>query len=89
VRVPDSWHLPVGLSISNEVGYQRARYSPDTWTWETRPIIDKQAGRWYLAFNPTFDHSCHGPGVRDGVTFSPNVEVGFDFTKRVNAGIEY
>ena len=28
VRTPDSWRLPVGLSISTEVGYQRARFSP-------------------------------------------------------------
>ena len=89
VRAPDSWHLPVGLSISNEIGYQRARYSPDTWTWEIRPIIDKQVGRWYLAFNPTLDRSWHGPSVHQGVTFSPDVKVGYDFTKKVNAGIEY
>jgi len=89
VRAPDSWHLPVGLSLSNEIGYQRARYSPDTWTWEIRPIIDKQAGRWYLSFNPTLDRSWHGPGVPQGVTFSPNVKVGYDFTKKINAGIEY
>jgi hypothetical protein len=89
VRAPDSWHLPVGLSISNEIGYQRARFSPDTWTWEMRPIIDKQLGRWYLAFNPTFDRSWHGPSVGDGMGFSPNVKAGYDFTKKVNAGVEY
>ncbi len=89
VRAPDSWHLPVGLSLSNEIGYQRARFSPDTWTWEIRPIIDKQVGRWYLAFNPALDRSWHGPGIRQGVTFSPNAKAGYDFTKKVNAGIEY
>ena len=89
VRAPDSWHLPVGLSLSTEIGYQRARYSPDTWTWEIRPIIDKQAGRWYMAFNPAIDRAWHGPGIRDGIGFSPNVKVGYDFTKKINAGIEY
>ena len=89
VRAPESWHLPVGLSISNEIGYQRARFSPDTWTWEIRPIVDKQAGRWYLAFNPTLDRSWHGPSVHQGLTFSPNFKAGYDFTKKVNAGIEY
>ncbi len=89
VRAPDSWHLPVGLSISNEIGYQRARFSPDTWTWEIRPIIDKQAGRWYLAFNPALDRSWHGPSVHQGVTFSPNLKAGYDFTKKINAGFEY
>ncbi len=89
VRVPERWHWPVGVSLSNEVGYQRARFSPDTWTWEIRPIVDKQAGRWYLAFNPALDRSWHGPSVHKGLSFSPNVKVGYDFTRKVNAGFEY
>ena len=44
VAVPKKWKWPVGLSLSNEVGYQRRQFSSDSWTWEMRPIIDKQAG---------------------------------------------
>ena len=50
--VPERYHLPVGISISNEIGYQRPRISADTWTWECRPIVDKKIGRWYGSFNP-------------------------------------
>jgi hypothetical protein len=89
VRAPESWHLPVGLSLSTEIGYQRAVYSPDTWTWEIRPIIDKSLGRWYLALNPALERSWHGPGVKDGIGFSPGAKVGYDFTKKVSAGFEY
>lgn len=89
VRVPDSWHWPVGASLSMEVGYQRAVYSPDTWTWEIRPIIDKTLGRWYLAFNPALERTWHGPGVAEGLDFTPGVKVGYDLTKVINAGIEY
>ncbi len=89
VRAPDSWHWPVGASVSVEFGYQRPAFSQDTWTLEIRPIVDKQLGRTYLAFNPTLDRSFHGPGVNEGVTFSPNFKVGYDFTKRINAGLEY
>jgi hypothetical protein len=71
VRAPESWHLPVGLSLSTEIGYQRAVYSPDTWTWEIRPIIDKTLGRWYFAVNPAFERTWHGPDVKQGVGFSP------------------
>src|SRR5574340_1045332 len=42
VRVPKSWNWPVGVSVSQEIGYQRAKYSADTWTYELRPIVDKQ-----------------------------------------------
>jgi len=89
VRAPEEWHLPVGLSISFEFGYQRPEFSPDTWTLEIRPIIDKQIGRWYLSFNPTFDRSFHGPGVSQGLVFSPNFKAGYDVTKRINVGVEY
>ncbi|HEY1760182.1 MAG TPA: hypothetical protein VGG72_32715 [Bryobacteraceae bacterium] len=89
VRVPDEWKWPVGVSLSLEVGYQRYRFSPDTWTMEIRPIIDKQVGRWYLAFNPVLDRSFHGPDVNQGLVFSPNVKAGFDISKKVNAGFEY
>ncbi len=89
VRVPDSWHWPVGVSLSTEIGYQRAVYSPDTWTWEIRPIIDKTLGPWYLAFNPALERTWHGPDVNQGVGFSPAVKVGYSFTKVVSAGFEY
>ena len=89
VRIPPSWKWPVGLSISNEVGYQRRQFSVDTWTWEMRPIVDRQLGRWYLGFNPTFDKAIHGQSVHQGFVFSPNVKFSYDFTKKFTAGIEY
>jgi len=89
VRAPESWHWPVGVSLSNEIGYQRAAFSADTWTWEIRPIVDRKLGPWYLSFNPTLDRSFHGPSVNKGVEFSPNVKVSYDFTKKIAGGIEY
>jgi len=89
VRVPDSWHWPFGASLSTEVGYQRAAYSPDTWTWEIRPIFDKSIARWYFAVNPALERTWHGPDVRQGMGFSPAAKVGYDFTKAISTGFEY
>jgi hypothetical protein len=89
VRAPDSWHLPVGLSLSTEIGYQRAVYSRDTWTWEIRPIIDKTLGRWYLAFNPALERTLHGPDVNLGLGFSPGIKISYDFTRQISGGLEY
>lgn len=89
VTVPASWHWPVGVSLSTEVGYQRAAYSPDTWTWELRPIVDKSLDRWYFAVNPAFERTFHGPDVNQGWQFAPAVKVGYDFTKVVSGGVEY
>lgn len=89
VRVPEKWHWPVGVSLSTEVGYQRPIFSADTWTWEIRPIVDKQVGPWYLAFNPALERSFHGPGVHQGVVFSPNFKAGYSITHKLSAGLEY
>lgn len=89
VRVPDSWHWPVGVSLSTEVGYQRSQYSPDTWTWEIRPIVDKSIGRWYMAVNPALERTWHGPDTNQGVGFAPAAKVGYDFTRKVSGGFEY
>ncbi len=89
VAAPESWHLPVGLSLSQEIGYQRRKFSEDSWNYELRPIIDKKIGRWYFAFNPAFEKSIHGLNQNQGFGFSPNAKVSFDFTKKIAGGLEY
>jgi hypothetical protein len=87
--IPEKYHLPVGLSLSQEIGYQRPNFDPDTWTWELRPIIDKQIGKLYMGFNPVFDKSFHGPGKDSGWGFSPNVKVAYGILPKVAFGLEY
>jgi hypothetical protein len=89
ISIPEKWHWPIGLSLSQEFGYSQAKFSGDTWTYELRPIIDKTYGPWYFGFNPVFGRSLHGPGVTKGWEFSPNVKISYDVTKKVAAGIEY
>jgi hypothetical protein len=89
VRVPEDWHWPVGVSLSTEVGYQRPEFSEDTWTWEIRPIIDKQWGRWYVSVNPALEKSLSGQNSSAGWDFSPALKVSYDLTKVVTVGFEY
>jgi hypothetical protein len=89
VRVPESWNWPVGVSLSTEIGYQRPIFSSDTWTWEIRPIVDKQLGKFYLGFNPALERSFHGPSVHQGVGFSPAFKLGYNFTRKLSGGFEY
>lgn len=88
IGVPDRYHLPVGLSLSTEIGYQRPNFDPDTWSIEIRPIIDKKIGPWYMALNPTLEGSLHGPNKGSWI-FSPNAKVSYDVVKRVAVGLEY
>ncbi len=88
-RVPESWGWPVGVSISQEIGYVRSKYSADTWTYELRPIIDKQMDHWYVSINPVLGKSLRGPNAAESFDFNPNVNVGYDVTKEVNLAVEY
>lgn len=87
--IPAKWHWPVGLSLSQEFGYQRKEFSPDTWTWEFRPIIDQKVGRLYWSINPVIGLSLAGASKSEGAEFEPNVQVSFDVTRRVNFALEY
>lgn len=88
--IPEDMHLPVGLSLSLEAGFQKARYSSDIWTLEIRPVIDKTFfKKLYIALNPVFDKSFKGQTQSQGLVFSPNVKIGYDITKVVNMGFEY
>lgn len=89
VRAPESWHLPVGLSLSTEIGYQQRSFSTDTWTLEIRPIIDKQWGPWYVSVNPVFGLAIKGENAGHGVDFSPSFKIAYDITSVITAGIEY
>lgn len=80
VRVPREWSWPVGVSLSAEYGHIRPRFSEDKWTWELRPIIDKEIGRLYVSFNPAFETHWE---------FTPALNVKYDVTPKVAAGIEY
>ena len=89
ITAPESWNLPVGLSLSAEGGYQKLAYSEDDWSVEIRPIIDKQFTKLYLSFNPTVEKSLHGANVGQGFIFSPNFKIGYSFTEKFAPGIEY
>ena len=89
VRVPESWNWPVGLSLSMEFGYQRREFSTDTWTWEIRPILDKQWGLLYVSLNPSLEKSLEGTGEDQTWSFAPSAKVSFDVVKEVSVGAEY
>jgi len=89
IMAPKSWHLPVGLSLSTEFGYQRAEYSGDTWTLEIRPIIGKQWDKLYVSFNPTLGASFAGVNKNQAPDFEPNLKVAYEFFKGSSLGFEY
>lgn len=89
IAAPEKWKLPVGLSLSAEIGYQSQDYSPDTWSAEIRPIIDKQWKKLYISFNPAIGISLKGVNQNAAPSFEPNVKASYSFFKNANLGIEY
>ena len=89
-RVPPSWNWPVGVSLSQEIGFQKRAYSEETWSWEIRPIVDKQMGRFYWSVNPTLGVAlAHDSTTQGGVDFAPNIAATLDVSRAVNLGVEY
>jgi hypothetical protein len=89
ITVPERWGWPVGVSLSQEIGYQRRYYSPDTWSWEIRPIIDKQMGPVYWAVNLAFEKSLAGENVHKTFEFSPAAKISVKVRSTVVVGMEY
>ncbi len=89
ITAPENWHLPFGLSLSSELGYQKLEYSTDDWTLELRPIIDKTWKKFYVSFNGAFEKSLHGLNENIGFGFSPALKGSYNVTKEVALGFEY
>lgn len=89
IAAPESWHLPIGLSLSQEIGYQRREYSTDTWTWEIRPIIDQTVGRFYWSINPAVERALRGQNASAGFEFAPNAQVLLSVTPKLSTALEY
>ena len=89
ITAPSSWKLPFGLSLSADIGYQKLTYSEDDWSIELSPIIDKNFGKFYISFNPSFDKALRGLNTDEGFSFFPSVKCNYEFFKDIGLGFEY
>lgn len=81
------WGDRVGLAINGELSAVPARFEPDVWGGEVRPIIDLTAGRLYAALNPILSVELQGdvaghpqlePAAKIAVRLGPEVAVGVE-----------
>jgi hypothetical protein len=77
------------VSISQEVGWVRTKYSADDWTYELRAIVDKELGRFSVSLNPVLGKSLHGPTAAEPFAFTPQALAGVDVAPKVNLALEY
>jgi hypothetical protein len=86
VKAPDDWGLPVGLSLSSEIGCAIDPVSRENdWGTEVRPIIDKTIGKHYMSFNPSLGISF----TNKECLFEPNFKYAYSATQKANIGFEY
>jgi len=86
---PESKSFPFKVSLSLEYAFNQPGFDPNAQTLEIRPIFEHQEGRLYLSVNPDLSLATKGPDAGAAPSFEPNAKVGWDFTKVVNAGVEY
>jgi hypothetical protein len=89
IAAPTKWNLPVGLSLSAEIGLQSSEYSDETFNMEIRPIIDKTFGNLYLSFNPTLGVTLNGIEKPSAPAFAPNFKAAYAVSPKVSLGTEY
>jgi hypothetical protein len=86
VKAPDEWNLPIGISLSSEIGCSIDPENKEKeWGTEIRPIMDKTIGNHYLSFNPSFGISF----TKGTYLFEPNFKYAYTASKKANLGFEY
>ena len=89
IAAPEKWKLPVGLSVSAEIGWQSKEYATETFSMELRPIIDKKIGNLYLCLNPVLGFGFAGNNINTSPSFSPNIKTSYALSKKYSIGLEY
>lgn len=89
IAAPEKWKLPIGLSLSAEIGWQQKEYAAETFSMELRPIIDKTLGRLYFSLNPVLGITFKGVEQPSAPAFTPNCKAAFAATKKLSIGTEY
>jgi len=86
VKVPDSWGLPLGISLSSEIGCAIDPVNKENeWGAEIRPIFDKTIVAHYLSFNPNVGVSF----TNKEYLFEPNLKYAYSASPKANIGFEY
>jgi hypothetical protein len=86
VKAPDQWNLPIGISLSSEIGCSLDPITKNNdWGAEIRPIFDKTMGAHYLSFNPNVGVSF----TNKEYLFEPNFKYAYSTSQKANLGFEY
>ena len=86
--IPQEYELPIGISLSSEVGYQKADFFGSRWVAEVRPIFDKKINSFYCSANLTLDMSLD-KSQNNALEFNPSLKTSYSVSRKVDLGLEY
>jgi hypothetical protein len=87
--LPEYQSFPFKMSFSFEYAFNQPEFEPNAQTLEIRPIFERERGRLYLSINPSLSVAVKGPDAGSPPGFGPSGKIGWDWSKKVAAGIEY
>jgi hypothetical protein len=85
---PVDWNLPVEFGLTQEVGYARAGFAENRWTYELSPMIGKTWRSLSLVANPAFERSLSGPAAHP-IEFEPRGRISYGFGDEGSLSLEY
>ena len=91
VRFPESWRLPVLMSLGAELEFTRAPYDENAAGLEIRPTLGRRFGRLQVDLNPVVERGLRGQGSGSGEDweFEPSARLGLTLSKAVDVSVEY
>ena len=89
--MPSRGATPFGWAVNLEISHLPARYDPERWGGEIRPIATFTGfgGRMFIAANPIVALNLAGPDAGDAPSFEPAVTLAYVVDNVISAGVEY
>ena len=91
VRFPQSWRLPVLMSLGAELEFSRAPYDENAAGLEIRATLGRRFGRLQVDLNPVVERGLRGQASGSGEEweFEPSARVGLTLSKAADVSLEY
>ena len=86
--VPADFGLPIGLGITQEIGYSRPGFAEHKWSYELSPMISARWQSLSFVVNPSLERAVGTPGPHS-IEFEPKGKVVREFGDEGSVALEY
>lgn len=86
--VPADFGLPIGLGLTQEIGYSRPGFAEDRWSYELSPMISARWSSLSFVVNPSFERAVGTPGPHS-IEFEPKGKITREFGDEGYVALEY